>query len=125
MYRYRATVVRVVDGDTLDLMIDVGFRMFGRIRVRLLGYNAPETRGIERSHGLLAKADLQRRLPVGTAIEVRTEKGDAFGRWLADVYVNQLDLVLTLIRQGWGVEWDGRGKRPSFDPEKEYPHREF
>jgi micrococcal nuclease len=39
---YRATCVKVIDGDTLDLLVDLGFRAFEKVRVRLRGYNAPE-----------------------------------------------------------------------------------
>jgi hypothetical protein len=41
-YVYAATCVKVIDGDTLDLLVDLGFRAFEKVRVRLRGYNAPE-----------------------------------------------------------------------------------
>ncbi len=49
------------------------------------------------------------------------ERGDAFGRWLADVYLDGWNLVEQLIDEGWGVAWDGKGRRPAFDPAAPYP----
>lgn len=54
-YSYRCKVVRVVDGDTIDVDIDLGFNMTARKRLRLYGVNTWETRGAERPRGLLAK----------------------------------------------------------------------
>jgi micrococcal nuclease len=48
MYEYNAKLLRIVDGDTLDMEVDLGFRTFQRIRCRLYGLNAPETFGVPR-----------------------------------------------------------------------------
>lgn len=121
MYEYKARVTRVVDGDTFDAEVDLGFRMHTRQRFRLLGYNAPEKRGPERDIGKLAAQELESLLR-GEEITIRTEKGDAFGRWLATVLLEGVwDLVEVLIEEGWGVAWDGKGKRPGFDPSAPYP----
>lgn len=119
-WTYSATVVRVVDGDTIECDVDVGFHMRTRQRFRLMGYNAPEMRGAERSMGVIAQRDLDDML-FGVDVELRTHKGDAFGRWLCDVHVDGVDLVESLITAGYGVAWDGRGKRPAFDPDTPYP----
>jgi len=47
-YVYDASVIRVVDGDTLDLLIDLGFRVFTKVRVRLFGVDTPETFGVKK-----------------------------------------------------------------------------
>lgn len=123
MYYYNATVDRVVDGDTLDLTVDVGFRIYVQQRFRLYLYNAPETRGDERDLGLLAKKHLLDILPQGLQVNVKTYKADSFGRYLSSVYTEkQGDLVNYLVSNGWGVYWDGRGLRPSFDPKSLYPN---
>jgi len=61
MFEYNATVVRVVDGDTLDAMIDLGFDTWKKIRIRMHGINTPESRTRdleEKKLGLAAKARL-------------------------------------------------------------------
>ncbi len=47
-YEYKAKLIKVVDGDTLDVQIDLGFNIFQNIRVRLLGVNTPETYGVKK-----------------------------------------------------------------------------
>ena len=62
MYEYNAEVLRVVDGDTVDVLIDVGFSTFKKERVRLYGINTPEcrTRDLEeKKKGLAAKDRLE------------------------------------------------------------------
>jgi micrococcal nuclease len=59
MYKYKAKVVKVVDGDTIDGMVDLGFNIWIKVRIRLAGLNAPETRTrnkAEKKKGLAAKA---------------------------------------------------------------------
>lgn len=92
LYYYNARVVRVVDGDTLDLDIDLGFHITIRHRVRLVGINTPETFGpkakTEGAAGLAAKQFVESQLPVGCAVQVRThlDAADKYGRLLADVW---------------------------------------
>jgi micrococcal nuclease len=62
MYTYKAKVVRVVDGDTIDALIDLGFDIHKKIRIRMVGMNAPESRTRdleEKKRGLAAKARLK------------------------------------------------------------------
>ena len=90
---WRARVVRVIDGDTLDLEIDCGFHTLRTERVRLLGVNTPERKGATRDAGSLAAEaagdwlDRQN----GWAdycwpLLVETFKADAFGRYLARIW---------------------------------------
>ena len=121
MWNYEATVVRVVDGDTVDLNVDVGFRHYTVQRFRLNGYNAPELVGVEKPLGVQARARLIELLPAGLVVRVWTHKGDSFGRWLCDVALARTDIVPLLIAEGYGVRWDGRGARPVFSPLAPYP----
>ena len=62
MYTYDAKVVRVVDGDTIDALIDLGFNVHKKIRIRMVGINTPESRTRdleEKKRGLAAKARLK------------------------------------------------------------------
>lgn len=85
LFNYRAVVDNIVDGDTVDLTVDVGFRMWMQDRFRLLGINAPEMKNAPA--GPEAKAFLEAALPIGTKVLIRTRKPrDKWGRWLAEIY---------------------------------------
>lgn len=94
MHTYRAQVVRVLDGDTIDFDIDLGFSMWiHKERVRLYGIDAPEIkkyRGVtdeEKALGLALKATLELMLPVGAfvTLETHADKKGKFGRYLGVV----------------------------------------
>ena len=93
MYEYRCKIDRVVDGDTVDVDIDLGFGIWLRKeRVRLYGIDTPEcrTRDLEeKKYGLVAKSFVQDLLPVGSMQTLRTRKDDKgkFGRILGEFVV--------------------------------------
>lgn len=91
MYHYRATVKRVVDGDTVDMSMDLGFGVSKLVRIRLWGIDAPEVKGYERPEGLAAKAFLETLLPVGIETEVytRKDKEAGWGRYVGEIYIVQ------------------------------------
>lgn len=91
LWVFRARVERVIDGDTLDITIDCGFRSTRVERIRLLGVNAPEKTGSTRREGILAQdfttlwcADAL--YMTEWPIVIQTKKSDAFGRYLATVW---------------------------------------
>jgi micrococcal nuclease len=91
IWAYRACLVRVIDGDTLDVTIDQGLHTHRTERLRLLGVNTPELKGPTRPAGLAAAGfvtDWLARVPFDDdwPLIVQTHKGDAFGRWLARVW---------------------------------------
>jgi len=126
MYEYKAIVDRVVDGDTIDCTIDLGFSVWKKIRVRMEGINAPESRTRdlkEKERGLAAKARLVEILEYNNNHCVLQVSGvGKYGRALAAVIVDSLSPVSTetsitkinvnkqLIKEGHGVEYWG-GKR--------------
>lgn len=93
IYEYKATVDRVVDGDTVWLDVDLGFRVRAKIEFRLYGINTPETVGTTRAAGLAAKAELLRLLALGPLRIVTYKDGrvDKYGRWLATLFVDAPD----------------------------------
>lgn len=106
-YVYHARIVRVVDGDTIDLDVDLGFRLTSRQRLRVLGINAPEKSTPEGVEAARFAADL---LPVGTAILVETDRPDPrdkYGRFLAtfDLPDGQ-DFAETMVLGGHAVRYD-------------------
>lgn len=100
-YIYSATVDRVVDGDTVDLLVDCGFNIIRKERIRFYGVDAWEPRGEEREAGLKAKKFVQDLLPVGGECVVRTgkEKGK-FGRYLGEIYIDDKSLNDMLLENG-------------------------
>jgi len=90
LWTYRARVVAVVDGDTLDVTLDQGLHTTRTERLRLLAVNAPEVKGQSKPAGLAATAFVRAWLAEAGADEwplvVRTERADAFGRFLARVW---------------------------------------
>lgn len=87
----RASVVRVIDGDTFELRMDLGYRVEGRFIVRLRGVDTPELPTVE---GLAARATAERILQGAKTITVQSYKDQqSFARWIADVYVDGVSLA--------------------------------
>jgi micrococcal nuclease len=110
IYEYKASLIRVVDGDTVWLDVDLGFNVHAAFDFRLVGLNTPETVGATRTAGLTAKAELERLLSLGSLRLVST-KSDKYGRWLATIYVKQADGVEInvndiLIKTGFAVPYN-------------------
>ena len=106
MYEYNAVVERVVDGDTIDVIIDLGFKTWKKVRVRMEGINTPESRTRdleEKKLGLAAKDRLVEILELNNNKCVLHVSGvGKFGRAIASVFVTSLspthdDSSLTLI----------------------------
>jgi len=107
MYEYTGTLVRVVDGDTCDMTLDVGFHLKATLRLRLLGINTPEKNDpnpVLRAKALEALAFLRLRLDGRTCI-VKTSKADSFGRYLADIYVDGEHVNAELLAKGLAVPY--------------------
>ena len=92
MYEYSATIRRWVDGDTVDVTLDLGFDILYNNRIRLYGINTPESRTRdleEKKRGLAAKDRVLELCPIGTDVTLKTSK-DAegkYGRILGEIYV--------------------------------------
>lgn len=102
LYTYRATVLRIVDADTIDFSVDLGFRASLVIRTRVVGINAPEMRTPQ---GKAAREAVLAWLPVGTQVTIQTHKDpqDKYGRWLADVQHDGTTLSQWLLAGGHAV----------------------
>ena len=103
-YVYHATYLANYDGDTIDLNVDLGFKISTIIRVRLLNVDTPELRGVaesEKTRGLLAK-DFTRTFLEGKDVIVKThkDKKGKYGRWLAELWVGDVSLGEALIEAG-------------------------
>lgn len=109
MYEYKAELVRVVDGDTVYLKVDLGFHMTTVQSFRLEGIDTPEIRGPERQAGLVSKAAITDLLAMGN-ITVKTSKTGKYGRWIATIYVNDgtktLNVNEELVRRGLAERYE-------------------
>ena len=126
MYEYNAVLDRVVDGDTIDVTIDLGFNVWKKIRVRMEGINTPESRTRdleEKKRGLAAKDRLVEILSHNNNKCVLKVSGlGKFGRALTSVYVDtlsptssktsitEINVNQLLIKEGHAVAYYG-GKR--------------
>jgi|TARA_R100001082_G_scaffold111105_1_gene93392 micrococcal nuclease len=113
LYHYNAKVVRVVDGDTVDTSIDLGFDIRIGQRVRLYGINTPECRTRdkdEKKAGLAAKARLVEMLKENKnkcVIKTSLDKKGKYGRVLGVLYVNDVDLNEALVNEGHAKQYYG------------------
>ena len=121
MYEYAIKqVVKVVDGDTIDIIIDLGFDLTKKERVRLAGIDTPEsrTRDLEEKElGLEAKDFLTRRLEDGmvSGLKVKTEKDGKYGRMLGWVFCGQTNINEEMVYRGYAWEYDGGTKKKDLE----------
>lgn len=87
MYEYKAYVDRVVDGDTADFIIDLGFHTFVTKRVRFIGVDAPER---FTDKGKVTKSFVEQKLPVGSTVVIKTkiDSNDKYGRVLGEIFID-------------------------------------
>ena len=122
MYTYKIKLDRVVDGDTIDAYIDLGFDVSIKKRVRFAGINAPESRTRdleEKARGLAAKDRVKAIFAENPSFTLESKELGKYGRVLGELYVDKLDgtdqitqinVNKQLIKEGHAVEYHG-GKR--------------
>lgn len=108
-YTYSATIERWVDGDTVWVNVDLGFRMSARMDIRLYGVDTPE-KGKAGYHDAIAFVN--RCAPVGSYVNLRTYKNpDKYGRWLAELITPDSRTVNDgLVEAGLAVAYFGGPK---------------
>ena len=116
-FSYRVNkITKVVDGDTIDVILDMGFDIMYKQRVRLFGIDTPESRTrdkVEKKYGLLSKYFLKDALSNGKKITIKTYKGDEtgkFGRILGDVWIDGKSINQTMCDKGYAVAYYGQNK---------------
>ena len=104
MYEYKAKLDRVIDGDTVDAMIDLGFDTWVHKRIRLEGIDAPETRTRdldEKAQGFITKARLTDLLEASNGEFVVVSHGvGKYGRCLGTIMIGEQNINELLIREG-------------------------
>lgn len=121
MYEYRAELIKVVDGDTVDVDIDLGFGVWLKNeRVRIMGIDTPESRTsdkVEKLFGLAAKNRVKKMLEKNVVLKTFAAKDGEdmkgkFGRILGDFYIESEGKLLTevMIDEGHAVPYHGQSK---------------
>lgn len=92
---YLAEVVRVIDGDTVHLRVDLGLRVWKEVYLRLEGIDAPEIRGEEKEEGMRSRDGLEMIFDghesLGNCLTVTINKGKSFDRWIGTIYAHAPD----------------------------------
>ena len=116
MYEYKIEqITKIVDGDTIDVIIDLGFDIFHSARVRLYGIDTPESRTRDREekrYGLRAKEYLTHCLDVDKDIILRTHKEEKgkFGRILGEIIIDDVNINTLMIENHHAVPYHGQSK---------------
>jgi micrococcal nuclease len=123
-YIYRIkSITKVVDGDTIDADIDLGFDISLTKRIRLAGIDTPESRtkdAYEKNLGLESKDWIKNRLEFAKDILIKTEKPDStekYGRIIGHLYINGEETSINnqMIADGYAWEYDGGTKKKDFN----------
>ena len=116
MYEYKCQVTRVVDGDTVDCVLDLGFSILHKCRVRLYGIDTPESRTRdldEKARGKLASKFLKEAIDNGNKIVLKSQlkysKGK-YGRVLGSIVVDGLDINKAMVANNLAVKYYGQSK---------------
>ena len=136
-YNFRVVKInRVVDGDTIDVTIDLGFDLLKKERVRIAGVDTPEKRTRDKEEKVLGidatnwmKSKLEGAIKGGEELIIRTElKGGVgkYGRLLGWLYINDdiVSLNEQMIKEGYAWDYDGGTKKKDFEELKKI-RREF
>jgi len=116
MYEYSCTVTKVVDGDTIDVVLDLGFSILHKCRVRLYGIDTPESRTRdkdEKVRGKLSAKFLEDAITNGKTIVLQSKLKDSkgkFGRVLGDIVVDGLNINQEMILNFLAVKYHGQSK---------------
>ena len=115
MYKYKAKIVRIVDGDTIDIVIDLGFKITTNQRLRLKGINTPETYNVKKDSeeykkGMAAKEFVIQRIEANNyeAIIDTDKDTGKYGRYIAVIWLadNTTSLNDELVEKGFALRVD-------------------
>ena len=117
MYQYKAKVVKIIDGDTIDVDIDLGFSVIlAKQRIRLYGIDTPESRTRnkeEKVRGLISKGFLLDTCPVDSYIKVVSHGKGKFGRILGEIYEldnDEVSINQQMCDEAYALRYFGQSK---------------
>ena len=110
MYKYKAKLIRVIDGDTIDALIDLGFDTWIKKRIRLYGINTPETRTKdleEKKAGIAAKDRLSELMEHCDYKFILISHGvGKYGRCLGTLFIDDTNINMLLLNEGHAKEYE-------------------
>lgn len=105
MYEYNAEIIDVYDGDTMTFLVDLGFSITVKEKLRLAGINTPEVRGPEKEDGYKVR-DYVKKLILRKKVKIRVYKKGKFGRYVAEVILpDGTNLTKHLLEKNMGKEF--------------------
>ena len=116
MYEYSCKITRVVDGDTVDCILDLGFSILHKCRVRLYGIDTPESRTRdkdEKARGKIASKFLKDAIDNGKKVILRSKLKDSkgkYGRVLGEIVVDDININVSMIENYLAVAYFGQSK---------------
>jgi len=115
VHEYSCVITKIIDGDTVDVDIDLGFDCWLRKqRIRLYGIDTPESRTRdkqEKRYGLAAKRFVMDFIPVGSSAILKTKEKGKYGRYLGDMKVGSKWLCKALLDNHHAVKYFGQSKK--------------
>ena len=110
MYEYNVTIIRIIDGDTIEVLADLGFSVHAQVIIRLDRINAPE---LDDVRGWMSRAYVNKMIADCHQVRIRSRKQEKYGRWLAEVLLQMkstdtalLNLNDDLVQHGHAVYTD-------------------
>ena len=106
LYYYKATLLRIVDGDTIDLQVSLGMDVYKKERFRIANIDTPETYGVKKGSeeykaGMASKERLTELLNGEILIRTVKDKKGKSGRYLAEIFVNDVNVGEQLVKEGF------------------------
>lgn len=115
MHEYPCVITKIIDGDTIDVDVDLGFDCWvHKQRIRLYGIDTPESRTRdleEKKYGLAAKAFVEKFIPLGSTALLNTKEKGKYGRYLGDFKVKNQWLCTELLKHRHAVRYEGQSKK--------------
>lgn len=111
-FKYSAIVTRVIDGDTIDCTVDLGFSIFAKERFRLYGIDIPEKNSkdsVLKEIAFNATSYVKESIE-GKTVTIECTGKDKYGRWLAKVFINSMVINERLVELGLAKDYFGDNK---------------
>lgn len=107
MYTYKATIINIVDGDTVDAIIDMGFKIHTTQRLRLNRIDTEEMHdaNLEKRKLAIEAKEYLRNTLLNKEVIIETRKSDSFGRWLAEIVYEDININNVLLEKNLASLW--------------------